>query len=180
MLSDYFSMTNKKKTICIIIVLIVCGIYSKTAVLYGKIQSESMEPTLKVGAWYVATSLPFAVDHISRQDIVYFMQPEEFDEMLVKRVIGMPGEHVSIRHGMVYINGSRLNEPYLMEDMVCEDVDYTVPDDCYFMMGDNRNASYDSRNWKNPYVNKDNIVGVVRVQIYPIDQIHVFSSITYQ
>lgn len=180
MLSDYLPITNKKRCIFIIATIIVFMIYTKTTVLFGVIPSESMDPTLKVGGCYAATTLKFAKEHINRRDIVYFRQPSVYNEVLAKRVIGLPGEQISIRQGVVYIDGRRLNEPYLAEDMICEDADYIVPDNCYFMMGDNRNSSYDSRYWSDPYVKQENILGVVKVQVYPFDQAHVFSSITYK
>ena len=73
----------------------------------------------------------------------------------------MPGDIVFIKDGEVYINGTALNEPYIREKTEGEFGPYTVPEDCYFCLGDNRNDSSDSRYWNNTYVSKDKILGKV-------------------
>ena len=84
-----------------------------------------------------------------RGDIVVFEYPDDPSELFIKRIIGEPGDKVEIIDGKVYINDSRepLKEDYLKEPMEGSFGPYTVPEDCYFMMGDNRNDSLDSRFW---------------------------------
>ena len=87
----------------------------------------------------------------------------------MKRVIGLPGETVNIVDGKVYIDGSDtpLDEPYLAEPMEGSYGPYTVPEGCYFMLGDNRNNSQDARFWQNKYVAKDKIIAKVLFSYYP-------------
>jgi signal peptidase I len=89
-------------------------------------------------------------DDLRRDDVVVFHPPAGVSPggiPLIKRVIGLPGDTVLIRSGLVYVDGSPLQEPYIKSK---PDYDYgpvTVPADKLFMMGDNRNNSFDSRNW---------------------------------
>lgn len=97
-----------------------------------------------------------------RGDIAIFYAPDEEDTEFIKRVIGLPGDHIEIKDAKIYINGSQtpLDEPYLNEEWV--DLNgplvYDVPDGCYFMLGDNRNNSKDSRAWNNTFVKRDKIL----------------------
>ena len=90
-----------------------------------------------------------------------------------KRVIGLPGETVNIVDGKVYINDSE--EP--LDDSFCPETPegsfgpYTVPEGCYFMLGDNRNHSMDSRYWQNPFVEEDAIEAEVAVRYWPLNKI---------
>ena len=79
----------------------------------------------------------------------------------MKRVIGLPGESVHIEDAKVYIDGVELEEPYLKEEwtIATGTYDFEVPEDCYLMLGDNRNNSKDARYWENKYVNIDKILG---------------------
>lgn len=92
----------------------------------------------------------------------------------VKRVIGVPGDVIDIIDDKVYLNGSEtpLDEPYLAEEMnLDETYHFEVPENCYFMMGDNRNYSLDARYWKNHYISKDKMVAKVLVEYFPTPKI---------
>ena len=107
-----------------------------------------------------------------RGDIVIFThkaEPGKDKTRLVKRVIGLPGETVDIREDKVYINGSDipLQESYLPEAMDSKDYHFEVPEDCYLMLGDNRNHSIDARGWEDPYVTKDEIKAKVLFRYFP-------------
>ena len=104
--------------------------------------------------------------------MVIFYFPDDVTEKtyFVKRVIGMPGDTVDIRDGHVYLNGSDtpLEEPYIKEPMETpEELHYEVPEGCYFMLGDNRNFSADSRFWKNTFVKKEKIIAKVLFRYFP-------------
>ena len=91
----------------------------------------------------------------------------------VKRVIGVPGDTVSFSEGFVYINGSKLDEPYISQQTYSSKT-FTVPEGCYFMLGDNRGDSKDSREWINPYVPKKEICGKVFLKFsIRLDNLHV-------
>jgi len=88
----------------------------------------------------------------------------------VKRVIGLPGDVIDIIDDKVYLNGSEtpLDEPYLAEEMnQNETFHFEVPENCYFMMGDNRNNSLDARYWRDHYISKDKMVAKVLLEYFP-------------
>lgn len=127
--------------------------------LKAEIPSGSMENTLMVGDRLIGNRLAYLFSSPKRGDIIMFDFPDDETKLYVKRVIGLPGEHVEIRAGLVYINYS---ETPLEEDYLKEPPDpffgvYDVPEGCYFVLGDNRNNSKDSRRWNNPYVSEKKI-----------------------
>ena len=108
-------------------------------------------------------------DDPERFDIVIFKYPDDESQRFIKRVIGLPGETVEIREGKVYINGSDtpLDDSFTPETPVGNFGPYTIPEGCYFMLGDNRNNSRDSRMWDNPYVKKEKILGKAVLRYFP-------------
>ena len=131
-----------------------------------KINSASMEPTLRTGNTVFFNNLAYVKNDIERGDVVLFWS-DEFDEYMSKRVIGLPGDEVSFRDGYVMINGHYCDESiYIKENIYTNSFDiFTVPNECYFLLGDNREYSYDSRYWMNPYISKDKIIGRYLIQI---------------
>lgn len=142
-----------------IIALVAYAIFS-TIIMPGKIPSGSMEPTLQVGDVAVANGLAYLRKEPQRGDIVILKSDATGDKTLIKRIIGLPGDSMMFVDGYLYINGELIYEEYLPEDMETNsNRDFEVPAGCYFVMGDNRTDSFDSRNWDNPYVPKENIKG---------------------
>lgn len=126
--------------------------------MIGRIPTESMEPLLNVHDWAIGDRNAYDDATPQRGDILMFYLEEEHTT-LIKRVIGLPGETVSFVDGHVYIDGEPLDESaYLSEDVVteCEET-FTVPEDSYFMMGDNREISLDARYWENHYITLDDV-----------------------
>ena len=112
--------------------------------------------------------LAYKFSEPKRGDVIIFKYPDNESENYVKRVIGLPNEIVQIKEGHVYINGDELDEPYIKE-YIYDDGEthtYIVPDGCYFMLGDNRNNSKDSRYWTNTYVKKEKIIAKVLIRYY--------------
>ena len=101
--------------------------------------------------------------------IIIFKYPDNEKELFIKRIIGMPGETVEIKDGKVYINGSKepLKDSFTPETPVGDYGPYTVPENSYFVLGDNRNYSKDSRFWNNPYVAEDKILGKAVLKYFP-------------
>lgn len=118
------------------------------------VPSGSMETTIPEHTLLISWQLPYMVSDPTPQrgDIVTFWS-DELGKVLVKRVIGLPGDTITFADGYVYINGEKLEEEYLPVKGVTEcDESFTVPEGCFFPMGDNRTGSNDARSWANPYV----------------------------
>lgn len=141
-----------------------------------EVTGDSMYPNFLDKERIIAEKVSKKFVDIKRGDVVIVEHPLETDKLLIKRVIGLPGETIEILYDRVYINGSALSEPYLSpgtltkpEQAILEGVKYKIPDDSYVVMGDNREKSTDSREWG--YVSKDKVVGRVMLVYYPLNRI---------
>jgi signal peptidase I len=132
------------------------------------VPSDSMYPTITPGD-KIWTLRIHDMSKIKRGDIIVFWN-KEIGDMLVKRVIGLPNDKVSVSEdGSLVVNGKKLNENYATSKGE-KSGEYIVPADSYFFLGDNLADSYDSRYWKNPYINKEDIKGKAWVRYYPFDR----------
>ena len=124
-----------------------------------EVPTGSMADTIPKPSRIISSRVHYWSADPKRGDVVLFDPPFEEEYYYVKRVIGLPGETVTIRDGLVYINDSTLplEEPYLADTPRGSFGPYTVPEGCYFVMGDNRNHSNDSRYWDVKYVPRENI-----------------------
>ena len=120
-------------------------------IVNAQVPSSSMENTIMPGNRLIGTRFSYWFSEPERGDIVIFHYPLDEKIIYIKRVIGLPGETVRIEDGKIYINDSEtpLDEPYLKEEWLVENTgfSYTIPEDCWLMLGDNRNNSADSRYW---------------------------------
>lgn len=153
----------------ILFVVIVVLVVDNFLLINAVIPSESMENTIMTGDRIFGNRLAYLFDDPERFDIVIFKYPDDESQRFIKRVIGLPGETVEIREGKVYINGldTPLDDSFTPETPVGNFGPYTVPEGCYFMLGDNRNNSRDSRMWDNPYVKKEKILGKAVLRYFP-------------
>lgn len=153
----------------ILFVVIVVLVVDNFLLINAVIPSESMENTIMTGDRIFGNRLAYLFDDPERFDIVIFKYPDDESQRFIKRVIGLPGETVEIREGKVYINGSDtpLDDSFTPETPVGNFGPYTVREGCYFMLGDNRNNSRDSRMWDNPYVKKEKILGKAVLRYFP-------------
>lgn len=148
-------------TVAVATMIFMTVLYTKI-LINTYIPSESMETTLMTGDRAIGNRLAYKFGKDpERFDIVIFPYPDDPTMLYIKRIIGMPGDKVTIRDGEVYINDSSepLDDYFVKEDMITEEEqEFNIPEDHYFMLGDNRNSSLDSRYWDNPYVARENIV----------------------
>lgn len=152
--------------------MVLAFLLSQFVIANAVVPTGSMENTIKPGDRLLGFRLAYVIGQPHRRDVIIFHAPDEPDGTpYVKRVIGLPGETVEGRAGVVYIDGEALVEPYIKEPAQDDFGPFTVPEGMYFMLGDNRNHSKDSRYWKNPYVAEDQIMARVLVQYYPKFQI---------
>lgn len=154
------------KTIAMAVVIAV--LINSFVIVNATVPTGSMENTIMPGDRIIALRLTYYVSSPERGDIVVFRYPDDESVLYVKRVIGLPGETVEIKDGEVYINNSDtpLDDSFVKEQPVGDFGPYEVPEGCYFMMGDNRNNSQDSRYWVNKYVEEDKILGKVYFKYY--------------
>ena len=134
-----------------------------------EIQGNSMEPTLMDNERLFVLKFVYRFEHVERGDVIVFRYPEDVSRRFIKRVIGLPGDTVSIRNGKVLVNGRVLEEPYIGERHIRarESLpEVTVPDDSYYVLGDHRSISSDSRSgW---FVPRRLIVGKAALRFWPL------------
>ncbi len=153
----------------IVIAIIVAFIITNFIIVNAIVPTGSMKNTIMPNDRLIAFRLSYLFSSPERGDIIVFRAPDDEEMLYVKRIIGMPGETINIIDGKVYINDSEqpLDDEYIMEEMLGSFGPYTVPEDSYFMLGDNRNDSQDSRYWENTFLPKDNILGKAIFKYYP-------------
>ena len=167
--------TNWKKEVWewakIIVAAAAIALFLNTFIIANsRVPSGSMETTIMTGDRVIGSRLTYKFEDPERGDIAIFRFPDDEKIYYVKRIIGLPGDTIDIVDGHVYLNGSDtpLEEPYIREPMLPEaPMHFEVPEDSYFMMGDNRNYSADARRWQNTYVKKEKIIAKVLFRYYP-------------
>ncbi|MBI2443469.1 MAG: signal peptidase I [Candidatus Levybacteria bacterium] len=130
-----------------------------------EVSGESMFPTFKNGEFILTNLVTLRFNDLKKGDVVVFQAPTDHDKDYIKRVIGVPGDTVEVRSGLVYVNGQQLDESqYLGNDVrtsagafLRDGQPVRVPDDSYIVMGDNRPHSSDSREWG--FLKKDELIG---------------------
>jgi signal peptidase I len=159
----------------LVVLALVIALLIKTFLFQAfYIPSESMVPTLKVHDRVLVNKLSYKLHPVHRDDIVVFKAPKGSDpgiDDLVKRVIGLPGDSVSAHDGHIFINGKQLDESYLPKGTFTSDFSpVKIPPNSYWVMGDNRGNSKDSRVF-GP-IAKHNIVGRVFIRIWPFSRLN--------
>lgn len=142
---------------------------------FHKVRGKSMVPNFVSGTYIVSEKLNYYLSTPKRGDVVVFTPPTQDGLEFIARIVGLPGEKVSIKNGFVYINDQILNESYLapntktLRGKKISETDIVIPDNEYFILGDNRSNSYDSRDYG--FVNKTAFVGKVSLIYWPQDKI---------
>ena len=130
------------------VVTVVLFLFLVTFVVQGfAVSGSCMEPNLKTGERLLGNKLIYRFSSPTRGDVVVFKYPVDPSKMYIKRIIGMPGETIEIRNGHVSIDGEQLREPYLVHASHGSYGPEKIKSDCYFVMGDFRDQSNDSRIW---------------------------------
>lgn len=149
-----------------VVLFIVLRLTIQTYIVYG----PSMESNYQNNEWVIVNKLAYKWHAPQRGDIIVFHPPIQSNKPFIKRIIGLPGETVEIKDGTVYIHktdGSviTLQEPYIKEPFYTNYTSSVIPANEYFVMGDNRNDSTDSRwGW---FVSRDKIIGEAWISIWP-------------
>lgn len=156
-----------RETVETIVLALVIFLLLQQVVRNFRIQGDSMWPTLETGQFVLVERVTYRFSEPKRGDIVVFEYPRAPQEDFVKRIIGLPGETVEIQNGSVYINGALLTEPYLhgQRTLNYHPIHVTLGPDEYFVMGDNRAASSDSRTWG--ALPRRNIIGRAWLSYWP-------------
>jgi signal peptidase I len=146
-----------------VVIFLVLQITLQSSIVDG----SSMEPGLVNGQRLIVIKAAYCFKAPQRGDIIILHPPVAPENQWVKRVIGLPGDTIEIKSNRVYVNGTALEEPYIKEAPDYILPPYAVPPDNYFVLGDNRNESYDShRKWT---VSRGEIVGEVWLRFWPMD-----------
>ncbi len=154
-------------TATILAAVLVALFINNFIIVNATVPSSSMEKTIMTNDRVIGLRLAYRDSDPERGDIIIFKFPDNEKILYIKRVIGMPGETVEIHNGEVTIDGEILSEPYLTTTTEGDFGPYLVPEGHYFMMGDNRNNSADSRYWNNTYLSRDKIVGKAVLRYWP-------------
>jgi signal peptidase I len=160
-----------------LVIAVILALLIRTFILQPfYIPSGSMEPTLMIQDHIIVNKIGYRFWEPQRGDIVVFRFPRDPSKDFVKRLIGLPGEKVEIRNSQLYINGQLVPEKYLPSDIG----DFgsfkptVIPANSYFMMGDNRNNSDDSRNWG--VLPRENVIGKAMLTYWPLTRIHLLTG----
>jgi signal peptidase I len=146
------------------------------------VQGPSMEPNFETGQFLIVSRLNYLFGAPERGDIVVFHFPGNTQEDYIKRVIGLPGDTIRIDSTRVYVNDVELEEPYINEPCApsyCRDEAWELGTDEYFVLGDNRNHSSDSRSPSVGTVKKEFMVGEAVIRYWPLPELGSVAQIAY-
>ena len=176
---------SRKRYIAYVIILVVCTILLYWLVVrhlhFFLVPSRSMEPTLYPDDHIVTVGEPT----YKRGDVVVIVDPTDAEAFLVKRIVGVGGDHIKIDGGALFIDGAYASEPYIKEPIKYDFpqhkpfqkvAPYTVPKGDVFVLGDNRNLSDDSSKWTHPSIPVQKIIGKVQYIYLPFSRIRAVRS----
>lgn len=167
---------SQKENIQIVAIALLLALFIRAFVAEPRyIPSDSMVPTLQIGDRLVVEKVSYHFHQPVTGDIIVFSPPKQLqkkgftkDQAFIKRAIGSPGQTVAVRDGKVYLDNKPLQENYIAEPPEYEWGPEIVPENTYFVMGDNRNDSNDSSKWG--FLPKENIIGRAVFRFWPLDR----------
>jgi len=149
-----------------------------------KIKGQSMDPNFPDGEYLLTDKVSYRFGEPERGDVVVFEAPTGQGEEFIKRIIGLPGDTVTVKTGQVYVNGILLNESYLAPSLVTNSGNFltegksiSVPDNSFIVFGDNRPHSSDSRAWG--FIKKEDITGRAWVVYWPFSNAGLVEKVIY-
>lgn len=149
-----------------------------------QVNGQSMYPNYRNGEYILTNLIVMRLKSVERGDVVVFESPIDREKDFIKRVIGTPGDEVMLRAGFVFLNGVKLDESYLTSDVrtyggtfLTEGKTVKVPEGQYFVLGDNRSFSSDSREWG--FVSKNKIIGKSFLVYWPITDLRLVKHAKY-
>lgn len=158
--------------ICIMVALILSLLITKYVAHHTSVEGSSMEPTLYNGDQLIVEKFSYYFHEPERYDVIVF--PFSENVSYIKRIIGVPGDIIQIKNGVIYLNGEEMDEHYGKEELIREpglaEEEIVLNEDEYFVLGDNRNASVDSRKEEVGIIKRSQIQGKAWVRFYPFDQ----------
>ncbi|MFA7681887.1 MAG: signal peptidase I [Candidatus Peribacteraceae bacterium] len=182
----------------IVIIVAIVGLIRTFLVSPFQVEGDSMVDTLEDGEYIIINKLTYYIGQPQRGDVVVFRPPNDHSKHYVKRIIGVPGDEISIRNGFVYIKEKGTDREVQLEELYLNDTNAghtykhppstqnqteenygIIPEGFYFLMGDNRMASRDSRSFPDFFVPEDDIKGRVWFVALPFNKLHVLEEATY-
>ena len=166
-----------KDTLGYVILIITILLLSIYVVGLQQVVGPSMSNTFTNGDIIILDKISYNFIDVKRNDIISFYSEET--KYLIKRVIGVPGDYIEFKNNKLYINNIKVTENYLSKDTITKDFSLLelgyakIPDDMYFVLGDNRENSKDSRNPEIGLIKKEDIIGKVRLNIWPLNKLKV-------
>lgn len=152
--------------ICFGIAIVIAILINKFLIFKVSVPTGSMIPTINEEDQLFVSRI-YNYDNIKRGEILVF-ESEEKKTTLIKRVIGLPGDTVDIKAGVVYVNGEEIQEDYVKNNDEFTG-NYIVPEGKYFFLGDNRSVSDDARRWKNHYIDEEDVKAKAQIRVYPFN-----------
>lgn len=166
--------------IAIVAVLIIRNFLVQPFLVNG----ASMEPNFHNNDYLIVDEILYRFREPQRGEVIVFRYPGDEKYFYIKRIIGLPGEEIEIKNGKAvifnkeYLNGFELDEDYLPGNTQTSNKERVkIADDEYFVMGDNRGFSFDSRSWG--ALNRNEIIGAVRLRLWPLNQVMAFEKPAY-
>jgi signal peptidase I len=161
------------ETLQTIILAVVLYFLIDTVIARVRVENLSMLPTLQPGQFLLVNKFAYRFGEAKRGDIIVFHFPQDPREDYIKRLIGLPGDTIIVENGIVSVNGQSLTEPYISAPPTYLG-EWKVPENAYFVLGDNRNQSSDSHSWG--FVPSANVVGKALLVYWPIGDLKILNS----
>jgi len=162
-MKDFFHKYHKYLITLLVVLVVFLGL--QVTIQNSVVQGTSMEPSFENGQRLIVSKISYKFDEVGRGDVVIIRPPFDINVEYIKRVIGLPGETVEIKNGLVYINGEPISEPYILDPPNYTMNKIEVPEGYCFILGDNRNNSNDSHIF-GP-IPEDSIIGKAWLSIWP-------------